>query len=58
MGLFGEEEIRNIFNLFDLKNDGFIAKDQCKEALKTLANSEFQVSEIENATIKDRVDCA
>jgi Ca2+-binding EF-hand superfamily protein len=29
----------NIFTLFDLKREGFIDKERCKEALKTLANN-------------------
>mgnify|MGYP003343530410 CR=1 FL=1 len=40
-GIFGKEEINNIFTLFDLKKDGYISKAQTKEALKTLASSEL-----------------
>ena len=39
--IFSNEEISNVFTLFDLKKDGFIGKEACKDALKILANSEF-----------------
>jgi len=41
-GIFSKEEIVNIFTLFDLKKEGSIDKERAKEALKTLANNEFQ----------------
>jgi len=28
-GIFTESEVQNIFNLFDLKKEGFITKDRC-----------------------------
>ena len=28
-GIFTEAEVQNIFNLFDLKKEGFITKDRC-----------------------------
>ena len=39
--VYGDTELQNIFALYDLKGAGFITKEQCREALKTLANSEF-----------------
>ena len=46
-----------MFTLFDLKKDGFIGKEACKDALKTLASSEFQFQEIEQQnSIPDKVD--
>jgi len=46
-----------VFTLFDLKKDGFIGKEACKDALKTLASSEFQFQEIEQQnSIPDKVD--
>ena len=41
----------------DLRKSGSISKDQCKEALKSLASSEFQWSNVEGADeIPDKVD--
>ena len=42
--------------LFDLKREGFIDKNRCKEALKTLANNEFQFEKVDEASIPDKVD--
>ena len=39
--VYSDSELQNIFTLYDLKGAGFISRDQCREALKTLANSEF-----------------
>ena len=39
--VFSDSELQNIFTLYDLKGMGQITKEQCREALKTLANSEF-----------------
>ena len=39
--VYNEAELQNIFTLYDLKGAGHITREQCKEALKTLANSEF-----------------
>lgn len=55
-GVFSKEEISNIFTLFDLKREGHIDKERCKEALKTLANNEFQWEQVEAAGIPDKVD--
>ena len=38
-GVFTKEEVANIFSLFDLKKDGFIGRETCRSALKTLASS-------------------
>jgi Ca2+-binding EF-hand superfamily protein len=57
-GIFGPDEIKNVFQLMDLRNSGFITRDQCKEALRSLASSEFQFKNIEEGgkNIPDKVD--
>lgn len=40
--VFTAEEIENIFNLFDLKQEGFISRLKCREALKSMANNQRQ----------------
>ncbi|KAL4475415.1 hypothetical protein ABPG72_022050 [Tetrahymena utriculariae] len=57
-GIFSDEEIDNVFTLFDLKKDGFIGKEACKDALKTLASSEYQFNEIDEQNIPEKVDAA
>ena len=42
--------------MFDLKREGFIDKERCKEALKTLANNEFQFEKVDEAGIPDKID--
>ena len=39
--VYHEAELQNIFTLYDLKGAGHITREQCREALKTLANSEY-----------------
>lgn len=41
-GIFTEEEARNVFKLFDLKQEKKISKERCIKGLKTMANSTFQ----------------
>jgi Ca2+-binding EF-hand superfamily protein len=41
-GIFTEEEARNVFKLFDLKQEKKISKDRCIKGLQTMANSSFQ----------------
>eukprot|EP01016_Furgasonia_blochmanni_P054005 TRINITY_DN8836_c0_g1_i5.p1 TRINITY_DN8836_c0_g1~~TRINITY_DN8836_c0_g1_i5.p1 ORF type:complete len:156 (+),score=32.87 TRINITY_DN8836_c0_g1_i5:162-629(+) len=55
-GIFGEGEIQNIFALFDLKREGFISQAQCKEALRSLASSEYQYVAIDDKDIPEKVD--
>ena len=54
--IYSEAELQNTFLLFDLKSDNYITKDKWKEALKTLANSEFHFSKADCDTIPDKVD--
>ena len=54
--VYNEAELQNIFTLFDLKGEGHISKDQCLQALKTLANSEFHFTKVQEADIPDKVD--
>lgn len=39
VGLFTQAEVKNVFELFDLKKDGYISRDNCKRALLTMAAS-------------------
>ena len=39
--VYTDPELQNIFTLYDLKGQGYITREQCREALKTLANSEY-----------------
>ena len=57
-GIFGPDEIKNVFQLMDLKNSGYISRDQCSEALKSLASSEYQYTIIndQNNSIPEKVD--
>ncbi len=57
-GIFAPQEIKNVFELIDLRNSGFITKEQCKDALKSLASSEYQFSHIESRIeeIPDKVN--
>ena len=41
-GIFTEEEARNVFKLFDLKQEKKITKERCIMGLQTMANSSFQ----------------
>ena len=41
-GIFTEEEARNVFKLFDLKQEKQISRDRCIKGLQTMANSSFQ----------------
>lgn len=54
--VYGDTELQNIFALYDLKGAGFITKEQCREALKTLANSEFHHQNASQVSIPDKVD--
>jgi hypothetical protein len=42
--------------LYDLKGLGQITKEQCREALKTLANSEFHFTKAQDTQIPAKVD--
>ncbi len=54
--VYTDQELQNIFTLYDLKGAGHITKDQCREALKTLANSEFHFTKAQEAVIPTKVD--
>ena len=54
--VYGDTELQNIFALYDLKGAGFITKEQCREALKTLANSEFHHQKAQEIPMPDKVD--
>jgi Glu-tRNA(Gln) amidotransferase subunit E-like FAD-binding protein len=55
-GIFSEEHINNIFNLFDLTKSNKIKQQQCREALKILASSQLEQEQIENTEIPSEVD--
>ena len=48
-GIFTEEAARNVFKLFDLKQEKKISRERCIKGLQTMANSSFQY-EIPNAS--------
>ena len=41
-GIFTEDEARNVFKLFDLKQEKKISRERCIKGLQTMANSSFQ----------------
>ncbi len=41
-GIFTEQEARNVFKLFDLKQEKKISRERCIKGLQTMANSSFQ----------------
>ena len=41
-GIFTEQESRNVFKLFDLKQEKKISRERCIKGLQTMANSSFQ----------------
>ena len=57
--VFNQEEVENIFNLYDLKQEGFISRFKCKEAIKSMANTQKQVRVTEEfEDIPNKVDLA
>ena len=55
-GMYSENELDNIFKLFDLRERGYITKDQCKKALVTIAHSEFHYKKVLDEDIPDKVN--
>lgn len=55
-GIFTEGEVHNVFNLFDLKKEGFINKERCQKAIKTMASSSFQFNQADLESIPEKVD--
>lgn len=57
--IFTETELENIFNLYDLKQEGRISRFKCREALKSIASTQFQLHKAkEFEDIPERVDMA
>eukprot|EP00826_Nyctotherus_ovalis_P037116 TRINITY_DN3365_c0_g1_i9.p1 TRINITY_DN3365_c0_g1~~TRINITY_DN3365_c0_g1_i9.p1 ORF type:complete len:146 (-),score=53.71 TRINITY_DN3365_c0_g1_i9:106-543(-) len=54
--IYSENELDNIFKLFDLRERGYITKDQCKKALSTIAHSEYHYKMIQDDDIPEKVD--
>lgn len=42
--IFTEDEVENIFNLYDLKRKGVISRYKCREALQSMSNTALQFS--------------
>eukprot|EP00825_Cyclidium_porcatum_P035453 TRINITY_DN3718_c0_g1_i1.p1 TRINITY_DN3718_c0_g1~~TRINITY_DN3718_c0_g1_i1.p1 ORF type:complete len:169 (+),score=30.44 TRINITY_DN3718_c0_g1_i1:3-509(+) len=59
-GTYDVEELGNIFNLFDLKREGFINRKSAIRALQVLSTSDSQYEQVENqqASIPDKLDIA
>jgi hypothetical protein len=55
-GIFTEQEVHNVFNLFDLKKEGSISKERCIKAIQTMASSDFQFKQAELEKIPEKVD--
>ena len=54
--VYSDTELQNIFTLYDLKGAGHITKDQCREALKELSNSEYHFTQTQESNIPQKVD--
>jgi hypothetical protein len=54
--VFTDSEIKNIYMMFDLKQEKSLNREQCKEALRTIANSVYQHDKVERVDIPDSVD--
>ena len=55
-GIFTPQEIHNVYNLFNLKKEGFISKERCIKAIQTMASSSFQFNHSELENIPEKVD--
>lgn len=59
MPVFNQTEVENIFNLFDLKQEKEITRQKCREALKSMANTQKQLELAEDyVDIPKKVDLA
>ena len=54
--VFTDQELRNVFTLFDLRQEGNLNREQCKEALKTIAHSAHQFTKVDSLKIPESVD--
>ncbi|OMJ81220.1 hypothetical protein SteCoe_18337 [Stentor coeruleus] len=54
--VFTDSEIKNIYMMFDLKQEKNLNREQCKEALRTISNSVYQHDKVERVDIPDSVD--
>ena len=55
-GVFTENEVRNVFKLFDLKDERKISKERCVKAIQTMSNSNFQFRNSEGVDIPNEVN--
>ena len=54
--VYSDSELQNIFTLYDLKGAGYITKEQCREALQTLSNSEFHYQKAAEMQMAEKID--
>ena len=54
--VFTDTEIKNVFMMFDLKQDKCLNREQCKAALRTMANSVYQHDKVDKIEIAETVD--
>mmetsp|Transcript_7831 Transcript_7831/g.11547 ORF Transcript_7831/g.11547 Transcript_7831/m.11547 type:complete len:132 (+) Transcript_7831:40-435(+) len=54
--VFTDQELKNVFTLFDLRQQGTLSQNQCKEALRTISHSAFQYDKVEEVPIPESVD--
>ena len=54
--VFTDTEIKNVFIMFDLRQEKNLNREQCKEALRTMANSVYQHDKVEKIDIPETVD--
>ncbi len=55
-GVFTEVEVRNVFRLFDLKDERKISRERCVKAIQTMANSNFQYKMSEQQEIPEEIN--
>lgn len=55
-GIFTEQEVHNVFNLFDLKKENFISKERAIKAIQTMASSSFQFNHSELEQIPEKIN--
>jgi len=55
-GIFTEQEVHNVFNLFDLKKENYISKERAIKAIETMASSSFQFNHSELEQIPEKID--
>lgn len=54
--IFTEQELKNVFTLFDLRQEGLLNREQCREALRTIAHSAHQHETVDKLEVPEKVD--